>query len=149
MTRNAAWAIVAGATLWALIATAGCGRRHAPRVPVHVVSGQVFVAGKPAEGAEVYFYAKTSIEGLTTAPAVRVNADGSFQPGTYDAHDGLPAGEYELFILWPKRSIVEGEEVSGDDQLQGRYSNRRRPVTTFRVQEGAENVIPRIDLTGA
>src|SRR5277367_3113831 len=106
--------------LTAITCAAGCNGRERPRLPVFPVSGQVRVDGRAAAGAEVYFQPHQPITGLMTTPMAKVDADGNFAPGTYLEHDGLPAGQYDLFITWPYVGIEGGEEVSGPDQLAGR-----------------------------
>ena len=74
-----------------------------------------------------------------------VDADGSFRPSTYTQHDGAPAGQYAVTAIWPKVAMKLGEEVVGPDQLDGKYSNKDKPVQTVTVKEG-ENQFPPFEL---
>jgi hypothetical protein len=131
--------------LTAIACTVGCGRKQRPRLAVFPVSGQLRVDGRPAGGAEVYFQPRQPIAGLSTTPMAKVDGDGNFAPGTYFAHDGLPAGDYDLLITWPFVRVEAGEELSGPDQLAGRYSNPQYPAAQWTVTEGP-NLIPPLDL---
>jgi hypothetical protein len=110
------------------IAAAGCGNKQ-----------------RPAGGAEVYFRPRQPIAGLTTIPMAKVDGDGNFAPGTYFAHDGLPAGEYDLLITWPYVRIEAGEELTGPDYLAGHYSNPQYPAAQIAVIDGP-TIIPPLDL---
>ena len=73
--------------------TAGCGSDQLPTVPA---SGQVFIAGgDPVRVGTIEF---ESVEHGITASA-RIQQDGSFTLGTYDAADGAVAGEHRVIIL--------------------------------------------------
>ena len=74
-----------------------------------------------------------------------VDADGSYRPSTYTEHDGVPAGRYAVTVIWPKVAMKLGEEVVGPDQLDGKYSNKDKPVQTVTVKEG-ENQFPPFEL---
>lgn len=123
----------------------GCGRKQASRLEVYPVSGRLLVNGQPPAGAEVYFHPRQPIPGLATRPLAKVAADGSFEPGTYLEHDGLPAGQYDLTIIWPQVTVVENEEVTGPDWLGGRFADPQHPAAEVTVQDAAVT-IPPIDL---
>ncbi|HEX4144032.1 MAG TPA: hypothetical protein VHY91_10895 [Pirellulales bacterium] len=124
----------------------GCDQStRPPQLPVFRVTGELFVDGRPASGAQVFFRAQPAIPGLGTIPVAIVASDGSFAPSTYGEQDGLPAGEYDLAVIWPKITVVEGEERTGPDQLGGKYSKPNVPVAHVTVGEGSL-VIPRLEL---
>jgi hypothetical protein len=131
--------------LTTLACAAGCDRQQRPRLPVFPVSGQLRVDGRAAAGAEVYFQPREPITGLMTTPMAKVDADGNFAPGTYFEHDGLPAGQYDLLITWPYVRVEAGEELSGPDQLAGRFSSPQYPAAQWAVIDGP-NVIPPLEL---
>ena len=130
-----------GCALLAIV-TLGCDKGKKPRLDVHPVSGRVTVDGKPAGAADIYFYADPQIAGLAAVLVTRTEPDGTFQAGTYEEHDGLPAGQYNVTVLWPTRTIVEGEEVTGDDQLRGRFSKPQQPVAKVTVAEAPLEIPP-------
>jgi hypothetical protein len=123
----------------------GCGRKKAARLDVYPVSGRILINGQPPTGADVYFHPRQPIPGLTTRPLAKVAPDGSFEPGTYLEHDGLPAGQYDLTVIWPQVTVVENEETIGADQLGGRFADPQHPVAEITVQSAAAT-IPPIDL---
>jgi hypothetical protein len=70
------------------------------RKPVFPVRGQVFVNGKPAVGAKLFFN-PPEIHPEAVAPYGVVIADGSFKLSTYLSYDGAPAGAYVVTIRGP------------------------------------------------
>ena len=83
------------ATLMMLLCCA-CGSK----VKLHPASGQVFVAGKPAEGAIVVLHSLDPSTATAFKPAGKVDADGIFTLSTRRQGDGAPAGEYIVTIVW-------------------------------------------------
>ncbi len=75
----------------------GCNETEPGLLPLHPVSGQVLVDGKPAGRVQLTFHAlrlAAADENYTVAHRIRPFAvsqpDGSFAPSTYRAGDGLP-----------------------------------------------------------
>src|SRR5262249_23178376 len=64
-----------------------CGSRSRFTPP----RGQVFVGGKPAEGAVVVLHPVGATKGDAPKPSGRVGADGSFTLSTVEPGDGAPA----------------------------------------------------------
>lgn len=122
----------------AALATPGCAKKQ-ERIPINHVSGMLTVDGQPAPGVIVCFHPKSE---LGIRPLATVAADGTFQPSTYVANDGIPPGEYVLTATWPKMSIVEGEERAGPDQLNNRFNDSQHPVATITVKEGENQLEP-------
>jgi hypothetical protein len=126
---------------------AGCSE-EGPKV--YPVSGQLLVNGQPAAGATVFFHrvsaaAPANDAASASRPFAIVQADGTFQPTTYLKNDGVAEGEYVLTVVWPTRTMIEGEEIEGPDQLRGRYAQAASPATKVKVVPG-ENKIPPIHL---
>jgi hypothetical protein len=92
------------------------------------VRGQVFAAGKPAEGALVVFHPVQSTDERALKPSGVVKADGSFALQSYDPQtcptprDGAPAGEYLISVSWIPPDYATYRNVL-PDKLQGRYSD--------------------------
>jgi hypothetical protein len=127
------WLAVAAA------AAAGCGDPAPVRVAVHPVRGQLFVDGKPADGAYVVFTAAgPPVDGRR--PAALVGPGGTFRPNFYDVGDGAPEGEYALTVYWP----VSGMGMA-PDRLKGRYADPAKPVARVTVKPG-DNLIDPIRL---
>jgi hypothetical protein len=97
------------------------------RKPVFPVHGQVYVNGKPAAGAKVFF---TPIETDpdAVAPYGVVDAEGSFDLTTYLTFDGAPAGKYVVTIRWPG--------------FKGLYDNPKTSKLTATVEKTANDLPP-------
>jgi hypothetical protein len=112
----------------------GCSRPDSRpnAVPVYPVEGKLFVAGKPAVGAEVSFH-PSGDGAIVTA---RVHPDGRFVPSQSDGAVGLAEGEYTITAKW-----VE----SGADRFAGKHADLARPLSQVDVRQGI-NLIPPIQL---
>ena len=122
---------------------AGCSREGGP--PVYSTSGKVLVDGKPAGRAEVSFFFQGQAPAGMVPPVAVTEADGTFRPSTRASHDGAPAGEYALTVVWKKYRTVQGEDVAGDDQLGGRYADPARSGLKATIHEG-DNALPPLEL---
>jgi hypothetical protein len=118
-------------------------------LPVQPVRGEIYVGGKPAQGAMIAFHpTRKSTTGQSNGPALTsravAGADGKFSLCTYAKDDGVPEGDYIMTIYWPERPLDPNGE-SGDlppDRLRGRFSSQssilrvnieKRPVTLARI----------------
>lgn len=119
----------------------GCGK-GGDGPPVYPVTGKVLVDGKPAAKAEITFYPLAAAPKASPQPIATVEADGTFRPSTQLANDGAPAGEYAISIVWRKVTVVQGEEISGDDLLKGRFSDPKRSGLRVTVKEGDNTLNP-------
>jgi len=105
------------------------------RKPVHPVHGQLFVGGKPAAGAFVFFVPVNEPANPTDPrPRAEVGPDGSFGVSMYGDKDGAPVGEYLVTVMW------EGE--GGYDKLKGQYSDATRSKLRAVVKQGANELPP-------
>jgi hypothetical protein len=113
------------------------------RPETYPVAGFVFVGDKPAAGAKVQLN-PTSTDPLDMArlagayPHALVDKDGSFHLTTYNTNDGAPAGSYGITVTWPLPLRPNHEQ--GPDRLQGRYSDRRRPVAEVQITSGENDL---------
>lgn len=113
----------------------GCGRdQNHLRSPVYPVEGQLLVSGMPAANAKIAFHPVHHQEGRSICPVAITGPDGTFRLTTYSAHDGAPAGEYYVTVIWPNESIPVdecAELTPAHDRLHLFYANpetRRIPV---------------------
>jgi hypothetical protein len=127
------------AALALLLLPACGGKQEGP--PQYPVRGQVFVGGKPAEKADVYFHPLNNPDPRAPRPHGRVDASGAFRAGTRRSDDGAPAGEYAVTVIWAPAEDVE----SPPDLLKGRYADPRTSKLRVRVSEG-DNDLGRFDL---
>jgi hypothetical protein len=128
------------AALLTLLLLPACGGKPEgpPLYPVH---GQLFVGGKPAEKADVYFHPLDNADPRAPRPHGRVDATGAFRVGTRRSDDGAPAGEYAVTVVWAPAEDVENPP----DLLKGRYANAKTSKLRVRVNEG-DNDVGRWDL---
>jgi hypothetical protein len=116
----------------------GCARNT--RKPVFPVRGQVFVDGKPAAGATLFFN-PVEPDPDAVAPFAVVDAGGSFSLTTYLTFDGAPAGEYVVTIRWPGApQRAEGER--GPDRLKGLYGNPKNSTLRATVEKKSNELRP-------
>jgi hypothetical protein len=78
----------------------------------------------------------------TVKPQASVEADGSFQPNSYNLKDGAVVGEYALTVIW-----MGPPNVNGPDLFKGRFGDPAQPVLKVTIKDG-DNELPPIHLTG-
>lgn len=122
-----------------ILLASGCGRAE---VPVFPVTGKVVVDGQPAAGAEVTFHPRKAPDAKVPLPVAVAEADGTFHPSTRLAHDGAPAGDYDLTVVWRKSTVVQGEEIAGPDLLLGKYADPAASGLKATVGEGPNELPP-------
>lgn len=132
--------------LAAVTVVAGCSQRRPERIPTTPVRGTLLVNGQPAARANVYFHPRQAIAGANPLPFAIVEADGTFRPTTFVRHDGLPAGQYRVTVVWRRIVEYDGQEIASDDQFGGKYADPTQPVLTVDITD-EPNELPRIELT--
>jgi hypothetical protein len=132
----------------ALIASmyfAGCGGGGPPRVPTQPARGSISFQGRPIGGAFLALHRKAAAEGDAPTATAVVQPDGTFSVGTYEAHDGLPTGDYVVTVQW-RRATKSGDEwLPGPNLLPARYSQVETSHVVVHVAAG-ENALPPIVL---
>jgi hypothetical protein len=118
----------------------GCGSGNARVYPVR---GEVFVHGKPAEGAAVHLHPRDK-EKCRPAFAT-VEADGTFQMTTFAKNDGALPGEYVVTVVWRDERTEDGETIYSADKLGARYSKANTSTLNVTVTIG-DNDLPLFDL---
>jgi hypothetical protein len=114
------------------------GVSTASRRPTQVVRGQLYVDGQPAPGAYVVFQ---SVEGRRAARADGlVEADSSFRLSTYTAYDGIPAGEYNVSVVW-RKPFLDGAGQPGPNLLPARYADADRSGLRVKITGGVNDVV--------
>src|SRR5262245_23967340 len=133
--------LLAGAALAAALVISGCSNK----LRTYPVSGELFIDGKPAEDAFVYFHPESGLPDGAPRPFAQVDKDGHFTISTYVSNDGAPAGEYIVTFEWRERSGLLKQNFDGPDRLKGQFYDRDK--STFHAKiEKRPNVLPRYDL---
>src|SRR5437773_11004468 len=100
MCRGLAELALLAALLLNIGACGGSNQSKANRKPVHPVRGQLFVGGKPAAGAYVFFVpVNEPPEPTDPRLPAEVAADGSFGVSMYGEKEGDPTGEYLVRVM--------------------------------------------------
>ncbi len=81
-----------------------------------------------------------------TVSATEADAAGKFSISTYESGDGLPPGEYTLTFTWQEFNVMT-RSYSGEDKLNGRYSDPASSQIKLTVKEGEENDMGVVALT--
>ncbi len=132
-----------------LAVVVGCGGGDpAFRKPTSPAKGKVTVDGNaPGSGIQIQCHPVAAADTLhPTVSATETDADGNFSISTYEAGDGLPAGEYTLTFTWQEFNVMS-RSYSGKDQLNGRYRDPKASSITLTVKEGEESDIGVVSLT--
>jgi hypothetical protein len=113
----------------------------AGRSNLHPVRGQVFVAGKPAEGALVVFHPLGETTSTAVRPSARVGKDGRFALGTHRQGDGATVGNYAVAIAWTEAG-ARAHPLTGEVpvKLSPRYAQPRQSPFRVEVKPGNNDV---------
>jgi hypothetical protein len=123
----------------------GCAKEAGDRVKTTPVTGEVFVDGKPAGELRITV---TSVKGIdpthpTTSSAV-TDENGKFAVSTYEANDGVPAGEYILTFNWGTLNRLSMSYEN--DKLKGNYDKPDKSTIRVTVEEGKPVDMGKIEL---
>jgi hypothetical protein len=109
---------------------------------LHPVRGQIFVAGRPADGAVVVFHpADRANPSAHPAPAAQVQEDGSFSLSTFEPGDGAPAGDYVVAVSWHAPDpALSSEKKPRPAPLAEKYGDRRFTPLRATVVAGPNDI---------
>lgn len=114
------------------------GDKGPPRFPVQ---GRVFVDGKAAHRAIVWFHPVDPVEPGSPRPRGIVDQAGEFRMGTYDSKDGVPAGKYRVAIAWT--GPVKSGDQDGPSLIPFRYQDPAKSgIPVVEVQSGPTTLPP-------
>lgn len=133
--------ILLGITL-GMLCDSGCSNAKPELVSVGV-TGKVLIDGQPPARAEIRLKPKVPLQDpvkRSLEPYAIVQADGTFEVGTYLSDDGAPPGEYAVTLVWPTVTIEGGEETFGLDRLGGRFSDPAAPIARVVVEDEPVNI---------
>ena len=126
----------------------GCG--GGTPVPVHPVRGQVLFEGQPVPSALVVLHPVSPAAKDVPPPRAKVENDGSFTVGTFNAQDGAPAGDYIVTVAWwqtnAKGNGGRQDDAPPSNRLPPRYSQASTSNLRAHVEAG-DNQLPVIRLT--
>ncbi len=137
--------------LSASLSISGCFWKKDGRLAVNSVRGAVFVDGKPAVGAKIFFHpAADPANPRGLRPFGEVAEDGTFEVSTYLALDGAPAGDYVVTVYWPAPPppLFKGKfevESQPQDRLKNVYSDPRTSKLRAHIVAG-DNDLARFEL---
>lgn len=132
-----AWLLLA---LAAGAACAGCGG-NVDRVETYPASGQVLWEGQPLQGALVVLHPQHAADAQALPARAETDEQGRFVLGTYDAEDGVPAGEYRVTVHWHQLQQDGESSEPGPDVVPRQYSDPAQTELKVRIAAG-ENQIP-------
>lgn len=118
----------------------GCGSSApapAYRKPANKVTGRITVDGAAPKSAIqvecVPINVKDSDPAHYSMSTGSAKEDGTLEITTYETGDGVPDGEYGLIFTSRDFNIMQRTLV-GPDKLKGRYSDKKKPFKTFKVE---------------
>ncbi|HXG12727.1 MAG TPA: metallophosphoesterase [Gemmataceae bacterium] len=108
--------------------------------PVQPVRGRVLLDGKPIADAHVVFHEQKPGAVRPLRLDAYTEADGTFVLTTYDRHDGAPAGEYVVTLVWQKPDPTDPDKL-GPNLLPERYAKPATSPLRFTVKEGTNDLV--------
>jgi len=127
----------------------GCGGEAPPfRKATSPAKGKLTVDGTaPGSGIQIQCHPTAGPDAThPTVSAIESDADGNFSISTYQAGDGLPAGDYTLTFTWQEFNVMS-RSYSGKDKLNGRYADPKTSPIKLSVKDGEENDMGTVALT--
>jgi hypothetical protein len=129
----------------AVVATS-CSKEPSDLLKVYPARGQVFVNGKPAEKAEVFFFSTSAEHPRTGASQAEVDKDGWYTLSTYKDKDGAPEGTYIVTVVWPdgpkppEEGFQRKQTPKPMDRLGGRYATREESTLRRTIPHGGGEI---------
>jgi 5-hydroxyisourate hydrolase-like protein (transthyretin family) len=111
------------------------------------VTGVVHVDGKAvAKLAVRCIDVKGMDREAPTKSSAFTDEEGKFEIATYEASDGMPAGDYVLTFEWGQWNMISAS-YGGPDKLNGRYMDPKTSEVKFTVKDGEPTDLGTIELT--
>lgn len=136
-----------------LLLSAGCGKKavETTNKPLVKVRGVVTVDGQVPEWPILLTFVNTSgmDSASPTASSAKTDENGSFDAGTYEMADGVPAGSYAVTATAIEYNALLRRPV-GPDFLGGKYDKPQKSPKKFEVKDGDQPIdLGTIDLVGS
>lgn len=134
--------------LMILLLSPGCSEEQPFRKATSPAKGTVTVDGMPpGSGIQIQCHPAGAPDAEhPTVSSTETDAEGKFAISTYESGDGLPAGDYTLTFTWQEFNVIS-RDYSGEDKLNGRYSDPATSTIKLTVKEGEENDLGVVALT--
>jgi hypothetical protein len=108
--------------------------------PTYPVQGKILFEGKPAGGAAISLHPLNVPDHPWTKPSAEADEYGQFTVSTYKEHDGAPAGEYAVTIVWLPKGYTGPLEKG--NKLPGKYASKETSGLTATIVAGDNNLPP-------
>lgn len=138
----------------------GCGPKPPEIPPTFPITGTVTIDGKPTPMVQVLMWPIDKmpewIDTRLQAPHwANTDPEGKFKITTYNAGDGAPPGEYNVFFYWegnPKVvALANPDEPELDPvavKFNAKYTNAMKPqLPTIKVEDGKPTDVGTWELT--
>ena len=130
----------AGWVVWSVwLASIGACSPSESGPQTHAVRGQVFVNDQPAAGALIVF-SPADGSGDRDRPRGYVDEDGEFTLTTFSLHDGAPAGNYKVAVIW--REQQDEGDPPGRYLTAEKYSRPETSGLRAEIQAGQNELQP-------
>lgn len=122
----------AGMTLLACLLSlgTGCGESDAKKPPTIKVRGTITLKGKPITGGVVTFAPVGG--GNRRAGTGPIQTDGSFVISSFQAGDGVEAGEYKVFIN-PPPAPPDSKNAAAKSDIPAKYTSLKTSPLTEKI----------------
>ena len=126
----------------------GCGGEKPFRKPTSVVTGKVTVDGvAPTSAITIECHPVNGMDAKhPTVSQTVTGPEGTFKISTYEAGDGVPAGDYVLTLYWGEFNLMSNS-YSGPDKLKDRYRDPKTSEIKLTVKEGKPTDLGTIVIT--
>lgn len=118
--------------MMAILGTLGCGGDSSRCA----VSGSVAVNGKPTGGVYLQFQPTADDKRKGRTDGCKSEPDGSYKLAVHGP------GEYAVTTFRPRVTVVQGEEIEGDDLFEQRFRDVGRPVAKVVIGAGGAALDP-------
>lgn len=126
----------------------GCAEtKHGNRIETYPLTGKVLVDGKPVGLIKVTVHDVAGVNAEhPTFPTTYTDDEGKFSLSTYEAGDGVPAGEYVVCFYWGEYNLMS-RDYGGKDKLGDRYRDPKTSPIRVQVEEGKPADMGTIELS--
>lgn len=111
------------------------------------VTGELYVDGQPAAQVLVKFHDVNGMDKQNpTESSTFTDEAGKFALSTFEAGDGVPAGDYIATFMWGQLNPLSNQ-YGGPDKLKNKYVDPKKSEFKVKVEPGQPTDMGRIELT--